>query len=108
LSTIFVDFIFVDFDKILDKFIYQVGISLGNYFLPTLPSWYGTLNYSPWCRSARAQDVMVLGANHSGLTSNWPPLPACGEGNMLHSLMSVQGGLLMHVIAILFIVGSRQ
>jgi 5'-3' exonuclease len=44
LSTIFVDFIFVDFDKILDKFIYFFGIFLGNYFLPTLPSWYGTQN----------------------------------------------------------------
>jgi hypothetical protein len=38
LSTNFVDFIFVDFDKIPDKFIYLYGIFLGNYFLPTLPS----------------------------------------------------------------------
>jgi hypothetical protein len=43
LSTIFVDFIFVDFDKILDKFIYLFGIFWGDYFMPTLPSWYGNL-----------------------------------------------------------------
>jgi hypothetical protein len=42
LSTIFVDFIFVDFDKIPDKFIYFFDIFWGNYFLPTLPSWYGS------------------------------------------------------------------
>jgi hypothetical protein len=46
LSIIFVDFIFVDFDKILDKFIYLFGIFLGNYFLLTLPSWYGTNLFS--------------------------------------------------------------
>ena len=42
LSTTSVDFIFVDFDKILDKFIYLFGTFLGNYFLSTLPSrsWY--------------------------------------------------------------------
>jgi hypothetical protein len=45
LSTIFVDFIFVDFDKILDKIIYFFGIFLRNYFLPTLPFWYSTLEY---------------------------------------------------------------
>ena len=36
-----VDFIFVDFNKILDKFIYLFGIFGGNYFLPTMPSRYG-------------------------------------------------------------------
>ena len=34
----FVDFIFVDFDKILNKSIYLFDIFLGNYFQPTLPS----------------------------------------------------------------------
>ena len=38
---IFVDFIFVDFDKMLNRFIYLFGIFLRNYFLPTLPSRYG-------------------------------------------------------------------
>jgi hypothetical protein len=42
LFTIFVDFIFVDFDKILDKFVYFFDIFLENYFLSTLPSWYGS------------------------------------------------------------------
>ena len=37
---IYVDFIFVDFKKILDKFIYL----LGNYFLPTLPCKYDSLH----------------------------------------------------------------
>ena len=32
LFTIYVDFIFVDFDNILDKFIIIFGIFLGNYF----------------------------------------------------------------------------
>ena len=40
-STISVDFIFVDFDRILDKFIYLFGFSWGNYFLLTLPSMCG-------------------------------------------------------------------
>ena len=36
------DFIFVDFDKILDKFINCFGTFWGNYFLPTLPSRCGS------------------------------------------------------------------
>ena len=41
MSTIYVDFVFVDFDKILDNFINFCGILWGCYFLPTLPSRYG-------------------------------------------------------------------
>ena len=40
---LFVDFIFVDFDKILNKFNYFFDIFLGNYFLPALPSKYGII-----------------------------------------------------------------
>ena len=40
-STFYVDFIFADIDKILDKFIFLFGIFLGHYFMPTLPSRYG-------------------------------------------------------------------
>ena len=35
---------------------------------------YTTLNHSPWCRSAHAHGVMVLGALSDG-TSYRPPLP---------------------------------
>ena len=49
--------------------------------LPTL--FY--LEPSPWCKSARAHEVMVLGAI-SGATSYWPPLPSYRVGNMIHSI----------------------
>jgi hypothetical protein len=49
LSTIFVDFIFVDFDKILDNFLFFWG----NYFLPTMPFWYG--NGKPPCADCPTQ-----------------------------------------------------
>ena len=35
--------LFVDFDKILNKFIYLFDNFLGNYFMPTLPSKFGML-----------------------------------------------------------------
>ena len=36
-----IEFIFVDFDKLLGKFIYLFSIFLGNYFMLTMPSMYG-------------------------------------------------------------------
>ena len=42
-STIYVDFISVDFDKILDKNIYLLSIFVGNYIMLTLPSRYGSV-----------------------------------------------------------------
>lgn len=44
-----------------------------------------TLNLSPWCRSAKAHIVTVLGVI-SDTTSYQPSPLSCTVGNMLHSL----------------------
>ena len=61
LSTISVDFILVDFDKILDKCIYLFGSFLENYFLLTLrvPKFFGNS-----CLCLPLKKIKIVSASH--------------------------------------------
>jgi hypothetical protein len=61
LSTIFVDFIFVDFDKILDKFIYFFDIFLGNYLISADPAFLVRYTISVSLTKSKSHDFYAYG-----------------------------------------------
>ena len=69
-----VDFNFVDFDKILDKFIYIFWYFIGNYFLPTLPSGYSSVTYHT--SQNRVSETITHGAINT--------INGVGDSNVIH------------------------